>query len=102
MTPQQRKSLHVYCRLMAEDLNKTPFTFRYFLKVTESHLEVPWTKELFKKYVFKPVLESQTEKESTEDMDNIDPSDIHRIVDEYIASKFGVSHPWPDRNYGNV
>jgi len=96
-TNLQNDSMHLYFRQMVEDLNNTPYTFKKYLEVVENHLEVPWTVDLFKKYVWKPVMESQHDIESTTEMDTCNPSDIHRIVDKFMAEKFGVSRPWPNR-----
>lgn len=96
-TIQQNKSLHKYCTLMADSLNEAGFDFKKFLEVSKYKIDVPWTMELFKDQIWRPVMESQTGKESTTDMSTTDPSHIHRIVDARIAEITGVSHAWPDK-----
>lgn len=96
-TIKQNSSLHLYCSQMAEELNNGGIDFKKYLEVVERRLDVPWTMQLFKDYVWRPVMESQHDIESTTEMDTGNPSDVHRIVDKFMAEKFGVSRPWPDR-----
>lgn len=96
-TPSQQASLEIYCRTMAEQLNNSDMDVKKFLDKVEYKLDVPWTQKLFKDIIFKPILESQTGKESTTDMDTVEPGEIHRIVDKYMAEKTGCSAAWPSR-----
>lgn len=99
MTPQQRKSLHLYCEMLANALNDAGYDMRKVLEM-RPQMSIPWTKTSVKENLFKPILLAMEEKDSTEDMDNIEPSEVYEVLNRFTAQAFGVSVPWPDRHGG--
>ena len=93
-TPQQNKSLHKYCELLAEALNDAGLDMRTVLK---PEVGIPWTKESVKKQLWKPIQEAMYEKESTTQMDTKEPSEIYKVLDRHTASKMGIHVEWPSR-----
>jgi len=96
--PQQRKALHKWLELCAQKAASSGLTMQVILKETP---EVQPTGEMFKKCIYKPILQSQTSLESTEDQKTTDPEVVRREMIVFFAEKFGLElPPWPDRNYG--
>ena len=91
-TDKQNKALHVYCELLAEELNKAGLDMRTVLK---PEVDIPWTKISVKNFLWRPIQKIMMDKESTTELNTCNPSDIHRVLDRYIAEKFGISVPWP-------
>ena len=97
-TTQQNKALHVWCDMLAEALNDAGYDFKTFLEVSEYKLDVPWSRQLVKDQLWRPVQKAMTGKESTTEMNTIDPTPIHQVVMERISEITGVEYiPWPDR-----
>jgi len=73
-TDQQRKALHLYFELLAVALNDGGFDMQKVLKV-----DVPWTKDLIKELIWRPVQKAILKKDSTTKLNKT--GDIDRIFD---------------------
>ena len=93
-TTQQNKALHKYCEMLAESLNDAGLDLR---KTLRHDIEVPWTKDLVKEYLWRPIQEAMTEKESTTDLTTVEPSEIHTVLSRHLGEKFGIYVPWPSQ-----
>lgn len=91
-TIQQNKSLHLYCEMLAEALNEAGLDMRVVLK---PEVDIPWTKESVKEHLYKPILKIMLDKDSTTEMDTVNPSEVYQVLDRHLAEKFGVSVEWP-------
>jgi len=88
---QQRKALQVYCRQVAEVLNDAGITFRMFFK---PGFEVPWSMDIVKDEVWKPVQRALFNKESTTEPLTSEYQQIFEPINIKL-SEFGVFVPWP-------
>lgn len=94
-TPSQRSALHVWLEELAEVLNASGLDMK---KVLKPEVEIPWTKLSCKEYLYKPLLEAMTGKESTESMNTLEPSKVCDVIGRHLAQKFGVAvPPFPNR-----
>ena len=93
MTPQQRKALHLYCDMLAQELNDAGLDMKKTLK---PEIDIPWSKLTVKDYLWRPIEQALIGKESTEDMDNVEVSAVYDVLNRHTASKLGVSVPFPD------
>lgn len=97
-TLAQNRSLHLWCGMLAEALNDAGFDQKRFLEVANYKLDIPWTTYSVKEILFKPVLEAMTGKESTTEMETVDPTVIHKIVMQRVSELTGVQYiNWPDK-----
>lgn len=92
-TIQQNKALHKYCEMLAESLNSAGYEMKAVLAVKQ--VDVPWTRESVKEVLWRPIQEAMTGKESTTQLDRMEPSQIYEVLNRHIAQNFGVSVPWP-------
>ncbi len=92
LTPQQRKALHLYLRELAAALNAAGLDMKATLKPS---VEIPWTEEMAKEFLWRPIQKVMTKKESTEELDKLDVSEIYAVLDRHIAEKFGVHVEFP-------
>ena len=93
-TGQQNKSLHKYCTMLADALNDAGLDMKKTLK---PEIEIPWTCQNVKDHLYKPILKALTGKESTIDMDTIDPSAVYEILNRFMGEKHGIIVQWPNR-----
>lgn len=90
-TNTQNAALHKYLSLVAEALNECGITFRDFFK---DGVEVPWTMEIVKDNVWRPVQEAVTGKESTAKCLTGEYSKIYEYVNLKLSER-GVFVAWP-------
>lgn len=95
-TLQQNKALHLFCDQWAKELNDHGLDVKVTL---EGAWDVPWSADLVKEMIFKPLLKAALGKDSTTEMNTTDPTLICDIINRRIGEKFGLSVPWPDRHW---
>ena len=91
-TLQQNKALHKFCELLADALNDAGYVMKKTLK---PGVDIPWTKDMIKEYIWRPVMKAMEGVESTTEMNTVDPSEIYEVVNRHMAEKFGVHVSWP-------
>ena len=92
-TPQQRKSIEVYCRELAEAFNASGQDMR---KVLKPGIEIPWSQETVKEQLFKVVMNAMyPEIESTSDLSSTQVSKVYETLNRHTATKLGVSLAFP-------
>lgn len=89
-TLQQNKSLHKYFDLLANELNDAGLDMKKVITV-----DVPWSAETIKEWIWKPVQKAQLLKESTTEMTTAEVNKVYETVNRLMAEKFGVSVPFP-------
>ena len=96
-TGQQNRALHLWCTMLAKALNDAGYDVKAFLEATDYKMDVPWTPALVKDQLFRPVMKAMTGKESTTEMNTIDPTPIHETVMSKVSEITGVEYiNWPD------
>jgi hypothetical protein len=95
MTSKQRKAMHLYFEMLAEELNNTEYDVKAFMEKVDYQIDVPWTKAFIKEQIWKPIQFAILQKESTEDMTNSEVDKVYEVVNERIAAAMGVYVPFP-------
>lgn len=93
-TPQQNKSIHKYCDMVAEELRRQGIDMKALLK---PEIEIPATMELVKSHIWKPVQDLMFDIESTTELSTTDVDAVYQVIARHLAEKHGVSVPFPDR-----
>jgi hypothetical protein len=91
-TPQQNKAFHKGCRLLAAALADAGLDAKKTLK---PEVDIPWTPEMVKDLLYKPILKAMYGKESTSDMETEEVSEVWKVLNRHLAEKFGVQVPFP-------
>ena len=94
-TKKQRGALHVWCNMCSETLNDAGITCKRLSVFGDNLIELPWTGNLFKEIVYKPVLEALTGKTSTEDQTTVNPSDVAMVIARQYGHNGLICPPWP-------
>lgn len=86
---QQRKSIEVFCGLLAEELNTKGKDMKQVIK-----WDIWWTQESVKKHIFKPVMKAMTNKESTTQLEkgNGEIDKIHEMIMKELGEKHGIEY----------
>ena len=90
-TQQQNKALHVYFQLVAEKLNEAGLDMRVVL---EPEIDIPWTSETIKNYLWRPIQKIQLQKDSTTELTTKEIDIVYETMNRHIA-KFGITEPFP-------
>lgn len=123
-TALQNRSLHKWCELMAIALNDAGLDMKAVLfgRVEQEVMEyldtacpiikddvqgifdsfqerfdLPWTKTSVKDSLWRPVQIAMMDKESTTELETVDPSVICDTLNRHFSEKHGVYVPWPSR-----
>jgi len=92
-TPTQNKALHLFFRLLADELNGAGFDIQ---KTMKKDFEIPWNEHTVKHLIWHKVQEVMTDKESTADLDTKEIDQIYQVVTRHLAQTTGVSVAFPD------
>jgi regulator of sigma D len=94
-TLTQNNSLHLFCEMLADELNAGGFDMR---KVMKPEVEIPWTMESVKQNLWKPIQEALIGKESTAEADRTEYTKVHELLSRHLGQKLGVQVPeWPKK-----
>ncbi len=96
-TPQQRKALHVYFGLLADELNAAGLDLRRFFELRPK-IDIPWNKDLVKEHLWKPIQEVMLKKKSTTDCDTTDYTKVYETLNRFTIEHFHISIPWPNKD----
>jgi len=102
---KQRGALHVWCSLMSEMLNNAGLPLVVEKMFGNDTVEMDWDKrgEMFKRFIYKPMLEYMTGLRSTEDQSSVNPSDVSREIIRHFSNKLTptgqacVCPAWPSK-----
>jgi len=88
---KQNAALHLYFEKVGETLNEAGLDMR---KVLKPEINIPWTKQTVKDFLWRPVQQIMVKKESTTELDRTEIDPIFDTVNRHL-SKFGIRQPFP-------
>ena len=92
-TRKQNKALHLYFTQVANALNEAGLDMR---KVLKQSVDIPWTAERVKEFLWRPVQKTYLNKESTTELNKLKEIDeIWEILNRHLSEKFGIYIPFP-------
>lgn len=92
-TPVQSNALHVYYRLVAEELNNAGYNVQLVLK---EKMDIDWDERLVKELLWRNAQKAMTDKESTTELNKTEEIDrIYEHLNRHLSEKFGVHVPFP-------
>ena len=95
VTNKQRGSMYHYCGQVADALNAAGKDMRV---VIPEGIPIAWSGDMVKRIMWDYIMEAMTGAQSSTEMDTVQPSEIHRELDKYLAEKHDVSFPWPSKS----
>lgn len=100
-TIQQNRGIHLACKLLAESLNSAGLDMKAVLK---PNVDIPWSTDTVKEYIFKPILKARYQKDSTTEIEKTsgEIEEVWSIIMRHIGEKFGVEYiPFPSETQIN-
>lgn len=91
-TSRQNRALHKYFELLASALNDAGLDMRKTLKPS---VDIPWSKDTIKEYVWRPIQEAQLGKKSTTELKTDEINLVWETINRHLSEKFGLSEPFP-------
>lgn len=91
-TEQQNKSLHLFYRLLADELNNAGLDMRRTLK---PEIDIPWNETTVKEYLWRPIQQAQIGKKSTKDLKKNEIDLIYNTLNLHLSEKFGIHVEFP-------
>jgi len=97
MKPKQRtltqnSALHLFFSLVAETLNDAGLDMKKTLK---PEVDIDWTPDGVKNYLWRPVQKAMLDKESTTELTKIEVGQVYETLNRFLGEKFAVHVPWP-------
>jgi hypothetical protein len=98
-TDAQRAALHVWLEQIAQILNEGGIDQTiFFEKYVKKGFKIPWSKHSVKEVMYKPILAAMSGKESTEDMNTVEPGQICQVLGSKLSELTGITPPpFPSR-----
>ncbi len=91
-TNLQNRAMHKYFTLLSESLSGGGYDVMHTLK---QDAEIPWTPELVKDLLWRPIMQAMTEKFSTTDLETHEVSQIYDVLNHHLGQKLGIHVPFP-------
>ncbi len=91
-TNRQNNALHVLFKLLADELNESGLDMRKTLK---PGVEIPWTGDSVKEYLWRPIQQAQLNKKSTTELTTKEIDAVFDTINRHIGEKFGLFVPFP-------
>ena len=93
-TNLQNAALHKYLTMLATELNNAGLDMK---KTLRPEIDIPWTCELAKTYLWKPIQKAVIDKDSTTKADRSEYTKVYEVLNRHTAEKFGISCVWPSK-----
>lgn len=94
-TTTQNNALHLYFRLLADELNLAGLDMK---KVLKPSIDIEWNEETVKEYLWRPIQNAQVLKKSTRQLNTKEIDKIYDTINRHMSEKFGISVPWPSQD----
>lgn len=91
-TLKQNKALHLLFEMIASELNSAGYDMKRTLK---AEIDIPWTKDTVKEYLFKPILKAYLNKDSTTEMTTKEINLVFETLNRHLGDKLGVYVNFP-------
>jgi len=91
-TIQQNKALHLFYAHLAEELNNAGLDMRKTLK---PEIDIPWSPQTIKEYLWRPIQIAQLGKRSTTDLNTDEIDKIFDTINRHLGEKFGLNVEFP-------
>jgi hypothetical protein len=94
-TQAQNRALHKYLTMLSDALNDAGLDMKKTLK---PDIDIPWTTDSAKDYLWRPVQKALTGKESTTKPDTKEYVYIYEVLSRHMVDKFGINVQWPSED----
>ncbi len=64
-------------------------------KVIKEDVDIPWSVDSAKEYLWRPVQKAVVNKDSTTDLNTADVDTVYQALSRHLSSKFNITTPFP-------
>ena len=97
-TARQSRALHLMFQLIADELNTNGMDMKKaFAKKPE--VEIPWSGQAVKEYLWRPIMKAQLNKESTTKLTTIEVDQVFDTINKFFGETFGLHVPFPSIDF---
>jgi hypothetical protein len=82
--------------LLAEQLNDNGLSMQ---KVLKPSVEILWTPESVKEYLWRPVQKAMLNKQSTTELESKEIDQVFQILNKHLGEKFGIVLEFPSEDH---
>ncbi len=97
-TTLQNKALYAFFKILAEELNNAGLDMRKTLK---PNIDIPWTPNTIKEYLWRPIQITQLQKQSTTELTTGEVTQIYETLNRHLGEKFGLHVLFPSKEKTN-
>jgi hypothetical protein len=90
-TSVESNALHKYCGMLAKALNDSGLDMR----MVKDDVDLPWSKETVKEFLWKPIQLAVTGEESTTNVKMGDYSKVYDVLNKHLSTNKGIQVFWP-------
>lgn len=98
-TEKQFNALHVLCGDIAEKLNKAGLDMK---KILKPEVDIPWSKQSVKDFLWRPLQKVMTGKKSTTDLTTDEVTKTYEVLNKFLGEKHGVHIPFPSNEVSMI
>lgn len=91
-TIRQNRAIHLLFDMLAKELNENGLDMRRTLRPS---IDIPWTGESVKEYLWRPVQQAQVNKKSTTELTTKEIDEVFDTINRHLGTKFGIYVPFP-------
>lgn len=91
-TLKQNDALHLYLSMLANELNDSGNDMRKVLKPT---VDIPWSTDTCKRFLWKPIQEIMMDKKSTTELTTDEVDKIYKVLDRHVSEKCHIHVEFP-------
>jgi len=91
-TLSQNSALHLMFTQLADELTNHGLDMRKTLKPT---IDIRWSGDMVKEYLWKPVMKAQLGLDSTTEMTTKDIDKVFETINKHLGEKFGITIVFP-------
>ena len=91
-TLTQNKALYKYFELLSESLNNAGYDMK---KVLKPQIDISWTSQSVKNYLWKPIQDVMYKTNSTTKLDTKQVNEVYEVLNRHLSEKLGISVSFP-------
>jgi len=88
----QNNAIHLFCSNLAKEFNDAGLDMKKVLKPT---VDIPWTTQTVKEYIWKGIQNAQLQKKSTTELTTKEVTEIYETINRHLGEKFELHVPFP-------
>ena len=91
-TLTQNNALHLMFEHLAQELNEAGFDMKKTLK---PEIDIPWSKETVKEFIWRPIQTAQLRKKSTTELTTKEIDEVFNTLTRHLGQKLGIEIMFP-------